>query len=71
MPVQLYHGPAKERPGLLKVIQKPQGPHNMCPVVITSFESAMFDRKVLQVNTCTEQHWSLNLGTVWPEIVTP
>uniref|UniRef100_A0A8C5ATG7 Helicase, lymphoid specific n=1 Tax=Gadus morhua TaxID=8049 RepID=A0A8C5ATG7_GADMO len=48
VPVQLYHGPAKERPGLLKVIQKPQGPHNMCPVVITSFEIAMFDRKVLQ-----------------------
>ncbi|CAL8255664.1 unnamed protein product [Lota lota] len=48
VPVQLYHGPSKTRPQLLKVIRKPQGPHNMCPVVITSFEVAMFDRKVLQ-----------------------
>ena len=47
--VQLYHGPAKERMSLLKQIRKPQGPHNMCPVVVTSFEIAMIDRKFLQV----------------------
>uniref|UniRef100_A0A8C7F8U4 Proliferation-associated SNF2-like protein n=1 Tax=Oncorhynchus kisutch TaxID=8019 RepID=A0A8C7F8U4_ONCKI len=46
--VQLYHGPAKERMSLLKQIRKPQGPHNMCPVVVTSFEIAMIDRKFLQ-----------------------
>uniref|UniRef100_A0A4W5RDF4 Proliferation-associated SNF2-like protein n=1 Tax=Hucho hucho TaxID=62062 RepID=A0A4W5RDF4_9TELE len=46
--VQLYHGPAKERMALLKQIRKPQGPHNMCPVVVTSFEIAMIDRKFLQ-----------------------
>lgn len=36
------------RPELLKGIRKPQAPHNMCPVVITSFEIAMNDRKLLQ-----------------------
>uniref|UniRef100_A0A673X1F8 Proliferation-associated SNF2-like protein n=1 Tax=Salmo trutta TaxID=8032 RepID=A0A673X1F8_SALTR len=46
--VQLYHGPAKERMLLLKQIHKPQGPHKMCPVVVTSFEIAMIDRKFLQ-----------------------
>uniref|UniRef100_A0A8C7NTZ4 Proliferation-associated SNF2-like protein n=1 Tax=Oncorhynchus mykiss TaxID=8022 RepID=A0A8C7NTZ4_ONCMY len=50
--VQLYHGPAKERMSLLKQIRKPQGPHNMCPVVVTSFEIAMIDRKFLQVVAC-------------------
>lgn len=47
--VQLYHGPAKDRMALLKRIRKPQGPHNMFPVVVTSFEIAMIDRKFLQV----------------------
>uniref|UniRef100_A0A8C7L6M7 Proliferation-associated SNF2-like protein n=1 Tax=Oncorhynchus kisutch TaxID=8019 RepID=A0A8C7L6M7_ONCKI len=46
--VQLYHGPAKDRMALLKQIRKPQGPHNMLPVVVTSFEIAMIDRKFLQ-----------------------
>uniref|UniRef100_A0A8K9UB33 Helicase, lymphoid specific n=1 Tax=Oncorhynchus mykiss TaxID=8022 RepID=A0A8K9UB33_ONCMY len=46
--IPLYHGPAKERMSLLKQIRKPQGPHNMCPVVVTSFEIAMIDRKFLQ-----------------------
>uniref|UniRef100_A0A673X1P3 Proliferation-associated SNF2-like protein n=1 Tax=Salmo trutta TaxID=8032 RepID=A0A673X1P3_SALTR len=50
--VQLYHGPAKERMLLLKQIHKPQGPHKMCPVVVTSFEIAMIDRKFLQVVAC-------------------
>uniref|UniRef100_A0A8C7F8H0 Proliferation-associated SNF2-like protein n=1 Tax=Oncorhynchus kisutch TaxID=8019 RepID=A0A8C7F8H0_ONCKI len=54
--VQLYHGPAKERMSLLKQIRKPQGPHNMCPVVVTSFEIAMIDRKFLQVVACI-QFW--------------
>ncbi|KAK0131602.1 Lymphoid-specific helicase [Merluccius polli] len=48
VPVQLYHGDRVSRPQLLKAIRKPQGPQNMCPVVITSFEIAMIDRKVLQ-----------------------
>ncbi|XP_010865484.1 lymphoid-specific helicase isoform X2 [Esox lucius] len=46
--VQLYHGPATERAAILKKIRKPQGPHNAFPVVITSFEIAMIDRKFLQ-----------------------
>ncbi|XP_036815956.1 lymphoid-specific helicase isoform X4 [Oncorhynchus mykiss] len=46
--VQLYHGPAKDRMALLKQIRKPQGLHNMFPVVVTSFEIAMIDRKFLQ-----------------------
>uniref|UniRef100_A0A671WLD8 Proliferation-associated SNF2-like protein n=1 Tax=Sparus aurata TaxID=8175 RepID=A0A671WLD8_SPAAU len=44
--VLLYHGP--ERAKLLKQIRRPQGPLNMCPVVVTSFEIAMIDRKFLQ-----------------------
>lgn len=47
--VLLYHGP--ERAKLLKQIRRPQGPLNMCPVVVTSFEIAMIDRKFLQVVT--------------------
>ncbi|XP_056147849.1 lymphoid-specific helicase [Lampris incognitus] len=46
--VQLYHGPQPERAKLIKHIRRPQGPLNMCPVVVTSFEIAMIDRKVLQ-----------------------
>ncbi|XP_061767045.1 lymphoid-specific helicase isoform X2 [Nerophis ophidion] len=46
--VQLYHGPHSERSKLLKHIRRPQGALNMCPVVITSFEIAMIDRKFLQ-----------------------
>uniref|UniRef100_A0A668AIV9 Proliferation-associated SNF2-like protein n=1 Tax=Myripristis murdjan TaxID=586833 RepID=A0A668AIV9_9TELE len=44
----LYHGTQQERAKLLKQIRKPQGPLSMNPVVITSFEIAMIDRKFLQ-----------------------
>lgn len=47
--VLLYHGPQPERAKVLKHIRRPQGPLNMCPVVVTSFEISMIDRKVLQV----------------------
>ncbi|KAJ8418277.1 hypothetical protein AAFF_G00139860 [Aldrovandia affinis] len=46
--VMLYHGPHAERLKLIKDIRRPQGPMNMCPVVITSYEMAMRDRKYLQ-----------------------
>ncbi|XP_072534071.1 lymphoid-specific helicase isoform X1 [Salminus brasiliensis] len=46
--IMLYHGPQKERLDLVKNIRKPQGPLHMCPVVVTSFEIAMIDRKFLQ-----------------------
>ncbi|XP_053291808.1 lymphoid-specific helicase isoform X2 [Pleuronectes platessa] len=46
--VLLYHGPQSERAKLLKQIHRPQGLVNMCPVVITSFEISMIDRKFLQ-----------------------
>ncbi|XP_007240420.3 lymphoid-specific helicase [Astyanax mexicanus] len=46
--IMLYHGPQKERLNLIKNIRKPQGPLHMCPVVVTSFEIAMIDRKLLQ-----------------------
>lgn len=46
--VLLYHGPQPERAKLLKQICRPQGPLSMCPVVITSFEISMIDRKFLQ-----------------------
>ncbi|XP_076025346.1 lymphoid-specific helicase [Genypterus blacodes] len=46
--VLLYHGPQAERAKLLKQMRKPQGPLSMCPVVVTSFEIAMIDRKVFQ-----------------------
>lgn len=46
----LYHGPQPERAKLLKQIRRPQGPLNMCPVVVTSFEISMIDRKFLQVH---------------------
>ncbi|XP_049592046.1 lymphoid-specific helicase isoform X2 [Syngnathus scovelli] len=46
--VLLYHGPQSERGKLLKHMRKPQGPLSMYPVVITSFEIAMIDRKYLQ-----------------------
>lgn len=47
--VLLYHGTQPERAKLLKQIRRPQGPLNMCPVVVTSFEISMIDRKFLQV----------------------
>lgn len=50
MSVLLYHGPQKERMDLAKKIRQTQGPFRMCPVVVTSFEIAMRDRKLLQVN---------------------
>ncbi|KAF5910260.1 lymphoid-specific helicase [Clarias magur] len=46
--IMLYHGQAKERMNLVKKIRKPQGSLHMCPVVVTSFEMAMIDRKYLQ-----------------------
>lgn len=46
--VLLYHGPQSERAKLLKQIRRPQGPLSMCPVVVTSFEISMIDRKFLQ-----------------------
>ncbi|XP_005945689.1 lymphoid-specific helicase isoform X1 [Haplochromis burtoni] len=46
--VLLYHGSQAERTELLKQICRPQGPLSMCPVVITSFEISMIDRKLLQ-----------------------
>ncbi|KAM6956225.1 lymphoid-specific helicase [Aplochiton taeniatus] len=44
----LYHGTQLERATLLKGVRKPQGPLKMFPVVVTSFEIAMIDRKYLQ-----------------------
>ncbi|XP_061546171.1 lymphoid-specific helicase [Phycodurus eques] len=46
--VLLYHGPQTERGKLLKHIHKSQGSLSMFPVVVTSFEIAMIDRKFLQ-----------------------
>uniref|UniRef100_A0A1A8FT28 Proliferation-associated SNF2-like protein n=1 Tax=Nothobranchius korthausae TaxID=1143690 RepID=A0A1A8FT28_9TELE len=46
--VLLYHGTQPERAKVLKQIRRPQGPLGMCPVVVTSFEIAMIDRKFLQ-----------------------
>ncbi|XP_069578564.1 lymphoid-specific helicase isoform X3 [Brachyistius frenatus] len=46
--VLLYHGPQPERAKLLKQIRRTQGPLSMCPVVVTSFEISMIDRKFLQ-----------------------
>ncbi|CAF91219.1 unnamed protein product, partial [Tetraodon nigroviridis] len=48
--VLLYHGPQAERTRLLKQMRRPQGPLSMCPVVVTSFEIAMIDRKFLQID---------------------
>lgn len=33
----------------MKQIRRPQGPLSTCPVVVTSFEISMIDRKFLQV----------------------
>lgn len=59
--VLLYHGPQAERTRLLKQMRRPQGPLSMCPVVVTSFEIAMIDRKFLQVrfrrNICVYTCW--------------
>uniref|UniRef100_A0A7N9ALI0 Proliferation-associated SNF2-like protein n=1 Tax=Mastacembelus armatus TaxID=205130 RepID=A0A7N9ALI0_9TELE len=46
--VLLYHGPHLDRTKLLKKIRRPQGPLSMFPVVVTSFEISMIDRKFLQ-----------------------
>ncbi|CAL1577765.1 unnamed protein product [Knipowitschia caucasica] len=46
--VVLYHGPQPERAKVLKQIRRPHEPLGMCPVVITSFEISMIDRKFLQ-----------------------
>ncbi|XP_076831202.1 lymphoid-specific helicase [Brachyhypopomus gauderio] len=46
--VMLYHGSQAERRSLIKNIRKTQGSLNMRPVVVTSFEIAMIDRKFLQ-----------------------
>lgn len=52
----LYHGPQPERAKLLKQIRRPQGPLGMCPVVVTSFEISMIDRKFLQVGSPLTRH---------------
>ncbi|KAM9804089.1 lymphoid-specific helicase [Neosynchiropus ocellatus] len=46
--VLLYHGPQADRTKLLSQLRGPQGPLSMLPVVVTSFEIAMIDRKILQ-----------------------
>ncbi|KAM8852391.1 lymphoid-specific helicase [Synchiropus picturatus] len=46
--VLLYHGPQADRTKLLRQLRGPQGPLSMLPVVVTSFEIAMIDRKILQ-----------------------
>ncbi|XP_029961878.1 lymphoid-specific helicase isoform X2 [Salarias fasciatus] len=46
--VLLYHGPQPERAKLLQQVRRPQGSLGMFPVVLTSFEIAMIDRKFLQ-----------------------
>lgn len=51
--VVLYHGPQTERMNLVKQIRQRQGALKMCPVVVTSFEIAMRDRKFLQ-----RFHWN-------------
>ncbi|XP_041116415.1 lymphoid-specific helicase [Polyodon spathula] len=48
IPVLLYHGPQQERRNLIKLIRKRQGSLHVNPVVITSFEIAMRDRRSLQ-----------------------
>ncbi|MGH0138397.1 UNVERIFIED_CONTAM: hypothetical protein FKN15_066371 [Acipenser sinensis] len=48
IPVLLYHGPQQERRNLIKSIRKRQGSLHVNPVVITSFEIAMRDRRSLQ-----------------------
>lgn len=50
VPVLLYHGSQPERAKLMKQIRRPQGPLGTCPVVVTSFEISMIDRKFLQVS---------------------
>lgn len=47
----LYHGSQPERDVLLKEVRRSKGPMKMTPVVITSFEIAMIDRKKLQVRS--------------------
>lgn len=56
----LYHGLQKERMKLLNKIRKPQGSLHMCPVVVTSFEIAMNDRKNLQVNLSITNQTKMN-----------
>uniref|UniRef100_A0A3P8WPS7 Proliferation-associated SNF2-like protein n=1 Tax=Cynoglossus semilaevis TaxID=244447 RepID=A0A3P8WPS7_CYNSE len=46
--VLLYHGPQSERAKVLKEFRRPQGSLGMLPVVVTSFEISMIDRKFLQ-----------------------
>ncbi|KAJ8359630.1 hypothetical protein SKAU_G00161550 [Synaphobranchus kaupii] len=46
--VLLYHGNQLDRGRLIKNIRIPQGPLNMFPVVVTSYEMVMIDRKYLQ-----------------------
>lgn len=60
--VLLYHGTQPERAKLLKQIRRPQGSLNMCPVVVTSFEISMIDRKFLQVRNTFA--WIYSLGSL-------
>ncbi|KAM9325006.1 lymphoid-specific helicase [Gastrophryne carolinensis] len=48
VPVILYHGNPQERRKLAQKINKRDGPLQIYPVVVTSFEIAMRDRPVLQ-----------------------
>lgn len=50
--VILYHGTQKERQDLVKQFRTAQGPLNMYPVVVTSYEISMIDRKYFQ-----RVHW--------------
>lgn len=59
--VLLYHGPQPERMKVVKQMRQRQGPLKMCPVVVTSFEIAMKDRKFLQVNSLSSCSYSAGL----------
>ncbi|KAJ7324465.1 hypothetical protein JRQ81_017485 [Phrynocephalus forsythii] len=48
IPIMLYHGKQQERRALVHKIRRKGGSLNIHPVVITSFEIAMRDRKSLQ-----------------------
>uniref|UniRef100_A0A8C4R9I4 Helicase, lymphoid specific n=1 Tax=Eptatretus burgeri TaxID=7764 RepID=A0A8C4R9I4_EPTBU len=48
IPVMLYHGNMEERRVMRMKILRPEGILNICPVIITSYEIAMKDRKHLQ-----------------------
>ncbi|MGH0148878.1 UNVERIFIED_CONTAM: hypothetical protein FKN15_013742 [Acipenser sinensis] len=65
IPVLLYYGPLQERHNMIKLIRKRQGSLRVNPVVITSFEIAMRDRRSLQNNLA--ELWSL-LNFLLPDV---